>query len=169
MARRPQAGTLKRGDGMFNFLLFYYFCIKSGIAGGRFGTKGLGFMLLLLILRYILTSIFLLAAWREYEDGNPLLPFLPVLRYYCYGSLAGFRWSGPAACAAAAFWLIGILSMHGSAAVALNSCVVFFANASCAWGFADRAEANRFLSVLFSVIGLPWLSVLYVLGADRAA
>ena len=154
---------------MFNFLLFYYFCIKSGIAEGRFGTLGPGLMLFLLILRYILTSIFLLVAWREYEDGNPLLPFLPVVRYYCYGSLADFPWSGPAACTAAAFWLIGILFMHGSAALALNSCVVLFANAFCAWGFAARGEANRLLSVLLSAIGFPWLSIMYILGTDRTA
>lgn len=152
-----------KGAAMFNFLLFYYIYLKSGFASDEYITNGLAIMLGFLLVRYILTSVFLCAAWRDYEDGNPVLPFIPVVRYYCYGSLAGYEWSGIAACIAAGFWLIGLILFHGSAALALNACIVFVTNVACAWGFADRAGTNRILPALFSALGFPWLSLLFVL------
>ena len=154
---------------MFNFLLFYLFCAKAGFLSGNGISGGMITMLVLLFIRYILTSAFLAAAWLDYEDGSPILPFIPAVRYYCFGSLSGYGWAGAAAFAGSVIWILCLFLWHGSAALSLNACIVLLVNAACAWGFADRAEANRFLPVLFSAVGLPWLSVLYVLGADRAA
>ena len=167
MAGRIGFGKRLKGvTDMFNFLLFYLCCLKCGFLRDDCITNGLAIMLVFLALRYVLTSIFLCAAWRDYEDGSPIMPFLPVARYYCYGSLAGYDWSGIAACIAAAIWLIGLMAFKGSAALALNSCIVFFTNAACAWGFADRAGTNRTLPALLSALGFPWLSLLYVLEFD---
>ena len=123
---------------------------------------GMTAMLVLLVLRYILTSAFLAAAWLDYEDGSPILPFIPAVRYYCFGSLSGYGWAGAAACAGSLIWSLCLFLWHGSAALSLNACIVLLVNAACAWGFADRADVNRFLPVLFAAFGLPWLSLLYV-------